>query len=147
MAGIDRGVVHSIADSERRFADRPQNAQDLPRPPGRCRSAWRAASKGSRRRRKLAFELERTKNRAAEIVKCWNNWIACAYAAAFDLIASESLQHSNMVRSAKGTAEQTGGGKSAVFIAQVGAVRCAARPHRPPALDGHRRAGRRSAPS
>lgn len=102
--GIDRGVTISAALSD-------GSMHSCPKPDGTVKRLQRKLArqqKGSKRRAATKRQLARAHSREANRRKDWAEKLSTDVARRYDLIRVEDLKITNMVKSAKGTAESPG---------------------------------------
>lgn len=105
IVGVDRGVAATVALStgELLHAPKPDYAK-------RARLQRRMArqQKGSNRRERTRRRIARLATKEADRRKDWVEKVTTDLACRFDVVVLEDLRVANMVRSAKGTADQPG---------------------------------------
>jgi IS605 OrfB family transposase len=108
VIGIDRGVAHTLADSEGTMDHAPSLSDKESERLLRLERRLARQQKGSKRREKTRCQKAKVSatlvNRRREWVEQSTTWLVREY----DVIVVEDLRITNMVRSAKGTAESPG---------------------------------------
>jgi putative transposase len=105
--GLDRGIVHSIADSDGNFFDMPE-LKSLYKKKSELQSFLKRKKRGSREYRKLQKHISQISHRIADIRKDFLQKTTTILAKSHGHIVLEDLKVKSMMRSARGTVENPG---------------------------------------
>lgn len=108
VVGIDRGITATLALSTGKIYASPATLEQIDRKVRKAARALARKRKGSVRREKAKRKLAKIRAKAARVRAHWAHERTTEIANAFGTVAIEALVVRNMMRSAKGTAEQPG---------------------------------------
>ena len=106
--GLDMGIAKAVADSDGGFVENPRFLKRESARLARRQRRLARKTRGSNRRAKAKESVARVHRKIRNQRKDWQHKLTNAYANSHGIIVVEALQVSNMVRSAKGTADKPG---------------------------------------